>query len=175
MLTQTGHMNVDINDFARILSFGGESVLGVGKAETEEDAFDALEQALNNPLVSVENIDTAQGIIVHICCKKDDIKLSTYDGLVNNVRKKLKHDSALIVAGVSLEPELSTELSILIIASGISTRVLSDKVGQTELHEPYIGDDLSFISEPEHLEEFTNTSSFTDIPAIVRKLQGLSL
>ena len=171
MLTQTGHMNVDINDFARILSFEGESVLGVGKAETEEDAFEALEQALNNPLVSVENIDTAQGIIIHICCKKDDIKLSTYDGLVNNVRKKLMHDSALIVAGVSLDPELTTELTILVIASGISTKALPDHAGQAELHESYVGDDLSFITEPEHLEELTNTPSFTDIPAIVRKLQ----
>jgi cell division protein FtsZ len=94
---------------------------------------------------------------------------------VNNVRKKLKHDSALIVAGVSLEPELATELSILIIASGISTRSLTDNIGSNELHESYVGDDLSFISKPEHLEELTNTSSFTDIPAIVRKLQGLSL
>jgi cell division protein FtsZ len=175
MLTQTGHMNVDINDFARILSFEGESVLGVGKAETEEDAFEALEQALNNPLVSVENIDTAQGIIIHICCKKDDIKLSTYDGLVNNVRKKLKHDSALIVAGVSLDPELTTELTILVIASGISTKPLVINEGLTGINESYVGDDLSFITEPEHLEELTNTPSFTDIPAIVRKLQGLSL
>jgi cell division protein FtsZ len=175
MLTQTGHMNVDINDFARILSFEGESVLGVGKAETEEDAFEALEQALNNPLVSVENIDTAQGIIIHICCKKDDIKLSTYDGLVNNVRKKLKHDSALIVAGVSLDPELTTELTILVIASGISTKPLVINAGLTGINESYVGDDLSFITEPEHLEELTNTPSFTDIPAIVRKLQGLSL
>jgi cell division protein FtsZ len=175
MLTQTGHMNVDINDFARILSFEGESVLGVGKAETEEDAFEALEQALNNPLVSVENIDTAQGIIIHICCKKDDIKLSTYDGLVNNVRKKLKHDSALIVAGVSLDPELTTELTILVIASGISTKPLVINAGLTGINESYVGDDLSFITKPEHLEELTNTPSFTDIPAIVRKLQGLSL
>jgi cell division protein FtsZ len=175
MLTQTGHMNVDINDFARILSFEGESVLGVGKAETEEDAFEALEQALNNPLVSVENIDTAQGIIIHICCKKDDIKLSTYDGLVNNVRKKLKHDSALIVAGVSLDPELTTELTILVIASGISTKPLVINAGLTGINESYVGDDLSFITEPGHLEELTNTPSFTDIPAIVRKLQGLSL
>lgn len=174
MLTQTGYMNVDINDFARILSFEGESVLGVGKAETEEDAFEALEQALNNPLVSVENIDTAQGIIIHICCKKGDIKLSTYDGLVNNVRKKLKHDSALIVAGVSLDPDLTTVLSILIIASGISAKALPDSVGAAVLHDSYVGDDLSFIAEPAHLEELTNRPSFTGIPAIVRKLQRLS-
>jgi cell division protein FtsZ len=124
--------------------------------------------------VSVENNDTAKGIIIHIFCKKDDVKLSTYDGLVNKVRKKLMHDSALIVPGVSPEPDLSTEFSILIIASGISARALPDSVGQAVLNESYIGADLSFIAELAHLEELTNTLSFTNIPAIVRKLQGLS-
>jgi len=90
MLTQTGHMNVDINDFARILSFEGESVLGVGKAEKEELAFDALEQALNNPLVSLAEVDSAKGVIIQVC-SRDEIKLSTYDGLMNQVRKKLKN------------------------------------------------------------------------------------
>jgi len=126
--------------------------------------------------VSVENIDTAQGIIIHICCKKDDIKLSTYDGLVNNVRKKLTHDSALIVAGVSLDPDLATELSILVIASGISKEIVpneTSRIVSNELKETYVGDDLSFISDPEYLKELASSPSFTDIPSIVRKLQGL--
>lgn len=170
MLTQTGAINVDINDFARILSFEGESVLGVGKAETEEQAFDALEQALNNPLVSVENIDTAQGIIIHICCR-EEIKLSTYDGLVNHVRAKLKHDTALIVAGATLDPDLDNDLEILLIASGITHNETSDIISPKEPLESYIGGDLSFITEPENLEELTNEVSYTDIPTIVRKLQ----
>lgn len=172
MLTQTGEINVDINDFSRILSFEGESVLGVGKAETEEQAFEALDQALNNPLVSVENIDTAKGIIIHICCR-DEIKLSTYDGIVNNIRAKLKHNSALIVAGVILDPELENDLEILLIASGISHHESTINTQVKEIKVPldsYIGNDLSFITEPESLGELNNEESYTDIPAIVRKL-----
>jgi len=46
------------------------------------------------------------------------------------MRSSVKHDSALIVADVSLEPDLSTEFSILIIASGISAQALPDSVGR---------------------------------------------
>lgn len=170
MLTQTGHMNVDINDFARIISFEGESVLGVGKAENEEQAYEALEQALNNPLVSVENIDSAKGIIIHICCK-EEIKLATYDGLVNCVRQKLKHDSALIVAGVTLDPDMQCDLEILLIASGICHETDESKSMTNAESFSYVGEDLSFISEPDTIEELTNESSKLDIPTIVRKMQ----
>lgn len=170
MLTQTGHMNVDINDFARILSFEGESVLGVGKAKQEDQAFDALEQALNNPLVSVEKIDTAKGVIIHICCR-EEIKLSTYDGLVTQIRNRLKHDSALIVAGVTLAPELESDIEILLIASGICNSDNTTELASSNPNDSYIDNDLSFISEKEQLQKLASTPALTDIPAIVRKMQ----
>ena len=73
MLTETGYVNVDKNDFASILSYEGESILGVGKTEDEEQAFEALDQALQNPLVSIANIDTAKGIIFQLFCKSEPI------------------------------------------------------------------------------------------------------
>ncbi len=172
MLTQTGHMNVDINDFARILSFEGESVLGVGKAEKEELAFEALEQALNNPLVSLAEIDTAKGVIIQVCCR-DEIKLSTYDGLMNQVRNKLTNDSALIVAGVTLDPELTCDVEILLIASGIDSEQTRNKPNQTKNEPDYIDDNLTFICDDESLVELSSEESVTDIPTIVRKMNEL--
>jgi len=162
MLTQTGFINVDINDFARILSYEGESVLGVGKAESEEQAFSALEQALNNPLVSLADIDTAQGVIIQICCK-NEISLGTYDGLITQVKSKLVNDAALVIAGVTLDPDLTCDIEILLIASGI----LSDpdaksenKVKTANSESSYLGEDLTFISEE---------GDYMDIPTVVRQ------
>ncbi len=173
MLTQTGYINVDKNDFSRILSFEGESILGVGKAETEEDSISALEQALNNPLVTIAQIDSAQGIIIQICCR-NEIQLSTYEGILENVKSKIINDSALMVVGVTLDPNLSSEIEILLIASGINTEksfnILKNKKEVTQ----YIDDNIAFISEEVHAttESSTNTSEndYTDIPAITRKL-----
>lgn len=172
MLTQTGHMNVDINDFARILSFEGESVLGVGKAETEELAFDALEQALNNPLVSLAEIDSAKGVIIQVCCR-EEIKLATYDGLMNQVRNKLTSDSALIVAGVTLDPNLECDVEILLIASGIDSKATVKPFNQQKVKSDYIDDDLSFVNDEEEVfKDAVNEEDITDIPAIVRKMKA---
>ena len=70
MLTQTCFINVDINDSSRIMSFEGQSILGVGRADSEDFALDSLAQALNNPLVSSADISSAQGIIIQVFCKK---------------------------------------------------------------------------------------------------------
>jgi len=171
MLTQTGFINVDKNDFSRILSFEGESILGVGKAEKEEQYLDALDQALNNPLVSISNIDTAKGIIIQIVCR-EEIKLSTYEGIPKQIRSKLRKESTLIVVGVTLDPTLDSDLEILLIASGISAE---DNTISEKPNLLYLDDDLAFINENNEVIEIKEHSTvvdqdYTDIPAITRKL-----
>jgi cell division protein FtsZ len=177
MLNETGYVNVDKNDFSTILSYEGESILGVGKADSEEHAFEALDQALNNPLVSIANIDTAKGIIFQLFCKSEP-KLSTYNGLIDHIRTKITNSSVLIVPGVTVDSNLSSEIEILIIASGISEvesterkitdKIASDEAGISEerdkLTSEYLEEDLSFITQNE---------VYSDIPAITRKLMAI--
>jgi cell division protein FtsZ len=170
MLTETGYVNVDKNDFSSILSYEGESILGVGKAETEELAFEALDQALNNPLVSIANIDTAKGIIFQLFCKSEP-KLSTYNGLIDDIREKITNKSVLIVPGVTLDPSLSSEIEILIVASGITPLSAEPhSINTSKLTEnDSLDDDLVYNElTPNNFEE----QSYTDIPAITRKLRA---
>jgi cell division protein FtsZ len=176
MLNETGYVNVDKNDFSTIMSYEGESILGVGKADSEEKAFEALEQALNNPLVSIANIDTAQGIIFQLFCKSEP-KLSTYNSLIDHIRTKVTNRSVLIVPGVTLDPNLTSEIEILIIGSGITndkittikpSSLIEDREQNLDEDDKattpeYLDEELSFISHGE---------SVTDIPAITRKLMA---
>jgi len=176
MFTQTGFINVDKNDFSRILAYEGESILGVGKAESEEQYLEALEQALNNPLVSIAQIDTAKGIIIQIVCR-EEIQLATYDGIPKKIRSKLANESTLIVVGVTLDPTLESALEILLIASGIDSKSnkVIDKKDVNNLS--YLDDDLTFICTDnkstkinEDKDQAPVAENYTDIPAITRKL-----
>lgn len=167
MLTETGYVNVDKNDFSSILSFEGESILGVGKADNEEQAFEALEQAINNPLVSIANIDTAKGIIFQLFCKSEP-KLSTYNGLIDHIREKISNKSVLIVPGITLDPNLSSEIEVLIIASGI-TPTHEHKQQETYKLPIHNDDDLVFAENDSDLQ---SEQDYTDIPAITRKLMA---
>ncbi|GAA6173427.1 hypothetical protein NBRC116592_30970 [Colwellia sp. KU-HH00111] len=166
MLTETGYVNVDKNDFSSILSYEGESILGVGKAESEELAFEALDQALNNPLVSIARIDSAKGIIFQLFCKSEP-KLATYNGLIDHIREKITNKSVLIVPGVTLDPNLASEIEILIVASGIdsSTGELTKEESPIIEQTGYLDDELTFVDDKE--------KALTDIPAITRKLMAM--
>lgn len=169
MLTETGYVNVDKNDFSSILSYEGESILGVGKADTEELAFEALDQALNNPLVSIANIDTAKGIIFQLFCKSEP-KLSTFNGLIAHIREKITNKSVLIVPGVTLDPTLSSEIEILIVASGIIP--FSSESNSIELTSAVDDDSSNHNLDYNQLtSDINETQSYTDIPAITRKLR----
>lgn len=122
MLTVTGVMNVDINDFSRVLSYCGESILGVGKAENEDEAFEALDKALHHPLVSDVDISTAQSVILQITCR-DEITMGTYDALNNRVRESVASKKLLLISGVTQNPNQTSEIEILVIASGMSETI----------------------------------------------------
>jgi len=187
MLTQTGHVNIDKNDFSRILSYEGQSILGVGKADSEEEAFGALDQALNNPLVSIANIESAKGIIIQLFCRNEP-KLATYNGLMDHVQRKITNKSVLIVPGFTQDENLSSEVVILIIASGIESSEAVEKHAKNDTKlgtiymnptdndldesQPidYLGETLSFVNSinPSSASE---EEAYTDIPAITRKLR----
>ena len=168
MLTETGYVNVDKNDFSSILSYEGESILGVGKAESEELAFEALDQALKNPLVSIANIESAKGIIFQLFCKSEP-KLATYNGLIDHIREKITYKSVLIVPGVTLDPNLSSEIEILIIASGIDSnaQLLVKPEELIEIKDNYLDEGLAFVNKKEEI--------YTDIPAITRRLMATKI
>lgn len=170
MLTETGYVNVDKNDFSSILSYEGESILGVGKAETEELAFDALDQALKNPLVSIANIDSAKGIIFQLFCRSEP-KLSTYNGLIAHLREQITNKSVLIVPGVTLDPNLSSEIEILIVASGIDSSSLQQDILETSniIDKDCLTDSVLY---EELIDNNDSEQSYTDIPAITRKLRA---
>lgn len=164
MLTVTGVMNVDINDFSRVLSYCGESVLGVGKADKEEDAFEALEQALNNPLVSNVDICSAQSVILQVSCR-NEILLSTFDALNNHIRSRITNNKLLLISGVTQDPSLGSEIELLVIASGISESNIQNE--SVIASTPSSSD----LDNDETLPIKLGNLDYLDIPTIVRKLE----
>ena len=156
MLTVTGQINVDINDFSRVLSYCGESILGVGKAETEAEAFDALENALSNPLVSNVDICSAQSVILQITCR-DEIELGTFDALNNHVRSRVNNNKVLLITGVTQDPSIKNEIEILLIASGIEADVGA-----------VTGVELGHSVDPKPSWATDSELDYLDIPSLIR-------
>ena len=157
MLCYQGLINVDLNDFAKIMDCQGDAVLGVGKCDLEDELANALDGALNNPLVNQVDISSSTGVIVQVNCK-DEISLGSYNLITDTVRQQVS-PNALVICGVSKIESLATNYELLIIATGASAKLLvepNDKAPNSELKKPE-----AVISKPQ-------TSDIFDIPAFIR-------
>ena len=98
---------------------------------------------------------------------KSEPKLSTYNGLIDHIREKITNKSVLIVPGVTLDPNLTSEIEILIVASGIDSTTAESTTLESACNaqEDYLDDDLTFVDDKEKV--------YTDIPAITRKLRAI--
>ena len=89
-----------------------------------------------------------------------------YNGLIENIKDKISNKSVLIVPGFTLDVNLSSEIEILLIASGIEPKAeTKDIIENTDaLHDEYTDEHTGFLDQNEMID--------TDIPAITRKLMG---
>lgn len=157
MLCFQGLINVDLNDFAKIMDCQGDAVLGVGKCDEESELITALDGALNNPLVNQVDMSSSTGVIVQVNCK-EEISLGSYNLITDTVRQQVS-PNALVICGVSKIENLASNYELLIIATGASAKMLvepNDKAPNSELKKPE-----AEIAKPQ-------TSDIFDIPAFIR-------
>ena len=121
MLTNTGYINVDINDFSHILALEGDTALGVGIAEGDSSLSAALKHALENPLVDKQNIIGAQGVIAQLTCREEP-SLAMYEEMLATLQSLVDGPQTLIITGVTLSPELPHFGEVLVIATGVPSK-----------------------------------------------------
>ncbi|WP_024603267.1 cell division protein FtsZ, partial [Pseudoalteromonas sp. TB25] len=154
MLCFQGLINVDLNDFAKIMDCQGDAVLGVGKCDEESELTTALDGALNNPLVNQVDMSSSTGVIIQVNCK-DEISLGSYNLITDTVRQQVS-PIALVICGVSKIESLATNYELLVIATGASTKMVTD--------------DLRKEKKPEEKANKARPkpSDIFDIPAYIR-------
>ncbi|AIY66711.1 cell division protein FtsZ [Pseudoalteromonas piratica] len=137
MLSNHGLINVDLKDFANVMNNQGDAILGVGKADTEDELTNAVNTAINNPLVEAVDLTNSSGAIIQISCSQE-ISIGSYNKVISQVREKLPA-TALVICGVSMIENLSTPFEILVIATGInqcqSFNVNVEQTYETDEHE----------------------------------------
>src|SRR3989339_2126968 len=66
LVTKAGLVNLDFADIRAVMKSGGVALIGVGESDTENRAIEAVENAINNPLLDVD-ISGANGALINVC------------------------------------------------------------------------------------------------------------
>ena len=117
IITRPGLVNVDFADVRTVMSEKGMAMMGAGKAQGEGRAESAAEAAIASPLLEDVNLSGAKGILVNVTAGMD-LTIGEYDEIGARV-KQLASDSATVVAGAVIDPALSGDIRVTIVATGL--------------------------------------------------------
>jgi cell division protein FtsZ len=116
LVTKPGLVNLDFADIRAVMTNGGTAMIGLGESDTENRAVEAVEKALNNPLLDVD-IEEASGALVNVS-GGTDITIRECQEIVEAVSAKISGD-AKIIWGAQISKELGDIVRALLIVTGV--------------------------------------------------------
>ncbi|KAL8509409.1 hypothetical protein ACS0TY_016568 [Phlomoides rotata] len=123
IITIPGLVNVDFADVRAIMANAGSSLMGIGTATGKTRARDAALNAIQSPLLDI-GIERATGIVWNITGGND---LTLFEvNAAAEVIYDLVDPSANLIFGAVVDPALSGQVSITLIATGFKRQEESD-------------------------------------------------
>ncbi|MBD3619864.1 MAG: cell division protein FtsZ [Gammaproteobacteria bacterium] len=117
LITRPGLINVDFADVRTVMSEMGMAMMGTGSASGEGRAREAAEAAISSPLLEDVNIAGAKGILVNVTAGLD-LSIGEFEEVGEAVRA-FASDDATVVVGTVIDPEMSDELRVTLVATGL--------------------------------------------------------
>lgn len=124
LVTKPGLVNLDFADIRAVMGSGGMAMIGVGESDTENRALEAVEKALNNPLLDVD-IEGAKGALINVF-GGTDITIRECQEIVEAVTSKLSED-AKVIWGAQIIKDLGDIVRAMLIVTGVK---ISQMYGQ---------------------------------------------
>ncbi len=117
LIIRPGMVNVDFADVRTVMSEMGLAMMGTGRASGENRAREAAEAAIRSPLLEDVNLQGARGILVNITAGID-LSLGEYSE-VGSIIEEFASGDATVVVGTVIDPEMTNELRVTVVATGL--------------------------------------------------------
>lgn len=125
LVTKPGLVNLDFADVRAVMQNGGLSLIGMGESNTENRAIEAVEKALNNPLINLK-IDGAKGALINVM-GGPDVTVKEAHQIVEAVSTRLSPE-AKIIWGAQIYPDLKNTVRALLIITGLEAQDFYGKI-----------------------------------------------
>jgi cell division protein FtsZ len=116
IIVKPGYINVDFADVRTVMSERGLAMMGIGEAADDGAAVEAVQKAINSPLLENQSIKGARGVLLNFTHS------STLPIYQLSEASKIVHDlvdqEANIIFGDVIEDEMAENVRVTVIATG---------------------------------------------------------
>jgi len=176
LITRSGLINVDFADVKTVMAEMGTAMMGTGVARGDERADEAAELAISSPLLEDIDLAGARGILVNITAGMD-ISIDEFE-TVGNAVKGFASENATVVVGAVIDPDMTDELRVTVVATGIGFDAQPDiklvkpeeviaKTQPTPVEN--VEEEMAAVANSQPQTTSNSGLEYLDIPAFLRK------
>ena len=137
VINSQGHIVVDFADVSTVMKNGGSAILGSAIAAGENRAYEAVENAINSPLLNDYNIAGAKWVLLNIN-SAHGIHEHTLDEveMIQAFVQDQAGDDCDVIFGTGFDDNLGDNISVTIIATGFQHNT-TEKAYSAEVKKPF--------------------------------------
>lgn len=154
IITVHGYINVDFADVETVMTDSGVAILGSATSEGETRAMEAVQEAMNSPLLNDNNISGARNILINITSGSEEATMDEI-GQITDYIQACAGDDADLIWGNGIDEKLEQSLSVTLIATGFETNSIPELYTRKQELEKVPLDKTFTIEEQNKAEEET--------------------
>lgn len=166
LITVRSHVQIDFKDVNSVMSQSGVALMGCGEARGENRAVEALNQAVDSPLLNDNSIKGARNMLLYYSYGPDGhMRMDEFDAIAREVRKHTGN-SADLIWGEGIDESIEGDLfRITLIATGFTEKKIAASAP-----------DVLYLDEHEIVEETKNSVRQTQVaveePVVEKKIDA---
>ena len=121
VITQKGHLNIDLNDARTVLSNSGTAIMGTGTASGDDRAIKAVKGAIESPLLDNNHIRGAKKVLLLIVSGAEEVTFEEMGEISDFIQDQVTVEGgapADIIMGVAEDEELGDAVNVTVVATG---------------------------------------------------------
>jgi cell division protein FtsZ len=172
LVTQTGLINIDFAHILRLMRLGGGTYFAIGHGEGKDKVQQAIQQALNHPLLETIHLEQAKGLIINFTGGAS-LTMNEVGQALNQLREKC-HPDAEIIPGMTSNSLMQDRVELILLVTGVgATAVQSPLQAAASLPRESAPKETHTSTAKPKPSTFTSTKNDPqdemEIPAYIRK------
>ena len=128
MITVNSYMNVDLRDVNSVMSKSGTAIMGSGIASGENRAIEAIDEAMQSPLLNDIDISDSQKILLHITCSvENECDSDEIEEITKRITTTCKNSPNLKM-GIGFDDTLGESLRVILVATGFQSKASNPEI-----------------------------------------------
>jgi cell division protein FtsZ len=119
IITVPGHINLDFADVSRVMKDGGVAIMSTGVGEGDQRVADAMNDAMNSPLLNNNDVFNAKKVLFNIACSETKGLFMHEMGQINEFMSKFT-SRLEVIWGITFDDTLGDKLKVTLLATGFN-------------------------------------------------------